>query len=139
MAVTAVLWPVFAMAALTFAVLLRLMVTRIGFLKTNRIHPQRVASSAQMAALVSDSRAADNLRNLYEMPVLFYLAMLIAFLTRQAQTPVLVLAWSYVGTRAVHSIIHCGHNSVMQRFYAYLTSNVVLIALWTTLAFGLAR
>src|SRR5690242_10109975 len=108
MATPAVLWPVFAMAALTFAVLFRLMVTRIGFLKTNRIHPQRVATAAQMTALVPDSRAADNLRNLFEMPVLFYLAMLIAFLTRQVQTSVLALAWLYVGTRIVHSTIHCG-------------------------------
>jgi hypothetical protein len=133
-----ILLPAFAMVALTFAVLLRLMFTRIGYLRTQRIHPQRVANAAQMAALVPDTRAADNVRNLFELPVLFYLAVIVAFLTAQGGIVVMTLAWGYVILRCAHSFIHCTYNKVMHRFYAFLSSVIVLASLWVTLAAGLA-
>ena len=133
-----ILLPAFAMVALTFAVLLRLMFTRIGYLRAQRIHPQRVANAAQMAALVPDTRAADNVRNLFELPVLFYLAVIVAFLTAQGGIVVTALAWAYVILRCTHSLIHCTYNKVMHRFYAFLASVIVLALLWARLAVGLA-
>ncbi|MBS0582871.1 MAG: MAPEG family protein [Proteobacteria bacterium] len=132
-----IFWPVVAMAALTFAVQMRMYVTRIGEMKRERIHPQSIASSAQAAARLKDTRAADNFRNLFEMPVLFYAAALVAFLTAQVNALTLALAWAFVGLRIVHSAIHCGYNKVMHRFYAYLASSFALWALWGVLAWGL--
>jgi len=132
-----ILVPAFAMVALTFTVLLRLMFTRIGYLRAQRIHPQRVANAAQMAALVPDTRAADNVRNLFELPALFYLAVIVAFLTAQGGIVVMTLAWAYVILRCAHSFIHCTYNKVMHRFYAFLASVIVLASLWVTLAIGL--
>lgn len=130
----AVLKPVFAMAVLSFIVWLRLYQTRLAEMKSKRIHPQRVASSSGMAQLVEDSRAADNFRNLFELPVLFYVAVLMAAVTGVASGLFLALAWTFVVLRIVHSVIHCTYNRVMHRFTAYLLSSLVLWAIWVFLA-----
>lgn len=132
-----ILWPVFAMALLTFAVLVTLFVQRVGEMKRERIHPQQLATSAQSASRLRQCGAADNFRNLFELPVLFYVAMLLAYATQQADTLLLVLAWGFVALRALHSFIHCGYNKVMHRFRAYAGSAVVLLALWGVLAYRL--
>ena len=122
----AIFQPAVALVALTFVVWLRMYFSRIGEMKRERVHPQAVATSAQMAARLHDTRAADNFRNLFELPVLFYLALVVAARTAQTGTAVLVLAWLFVALRIVHSAIHCGYNKVMHRFQAYLAGGIAL-------------
>ncbi len=135
----AIFLPAVALVALTFVVWLRMYFSRIGEMKRERVHPQAVATSAQMAARLHDTRAADNFRNLFELPVLFYLALVVAALTAQASAPVLGLAWAFVALRVVHSAIHCSYNKVMHRFQAYLAGGIALWLLWAVLAVGLLR
>ena len=130
MQANAIFLPALAMVALTIAVWLRMYVARIGEMKRERIHPQAVATSAQMAARLTDTRAADNFRNLFELPVLFYLALVVAALSAQVNATTLALAWAFVGLRIVHSVVHCGYNKVMHRFRAYVLGG---LALWAFL------
>lgn len=135
----AILWPAFALAALTFVVWLRLYVVRIGEMRRLHIHPQSVAMSAQAGQRFVDTRASDNLRNLFELPVLFYAALAIAQATAAASGLLLALAWLFVGLRVLHSAIHCSYNRVMHRFLAYCAGALVLWTLWGVLAVSLAR
>ena len=132
-----ILWPGLAMVALTFVVMVAMYRRRIGQMQRERIHPQSVATATQSAALLTDSSAADNFRNLFELPVLFYFALATAALTGQVTTATLALAWAFVALRAVHSVIHCTYNKVMHRFKAYLLGAVVLLLLWLRLGYGL--
>ncbi|GAA5008262.1 hypothetical protein FNZ56_03495 [Pseudoluteimonas lycopersici] len=129
--------PAFAMVALTFVVWWRMFFTRVGQMKRERIHPQAVATSAQANAKLTDSRAADNFRNLFELPVLFYAALVVAALTGQVGPVTLGLAWLFVALRVVHSAIHCSYNKVMHRFYAYVSGGFALFALWAWLGLQL--
>ena len=131
--------PAVAMVVLTIAVWWRMYVTRIGQMKRERIHPQSVATSAQAAAKLTDSCAADNFRNLFELPVLFYLALLVAAQAGLTSATVLVLAWLFVALRVLHSWIQCTYNKVMHRFKVYVAGGMVLWALWGVLAYGLLR
>lgn len=131
------LLPGLAMAGLTFMVWLRMYFERLGQMKRERIHPQAVATSAQMSARLSDTRAADNFRNLFELPVLFYFALVVAVLTGQVSTVSLGLAWTFVLLRVVHSAIHCTYNKVMHRFMAYVAGACALWALLGYLGWGL--
>lgn len=133
----AIWWPAVAMAALTCMVWCRMYVVRIGQMRRDRIHPQAVATSAQSAARLTDSRAADNFRNLFELPVLFYLALAVAAHAQLVDRPLLLLCWLFVGLRVAHSAIQCGHNTVMHRFYAYGAGALVLWVLWALLAWRL--
>ena len=128
------LWPLFAIVLLTLLVWLRLYQTRLAEMKRRRIHPQAVARSAQMATL-EDTRAADNFRNLFELPVLFYAAMLLIIISQIQSTTLLMLAWAFVVLRYLHSFIHCTYNRVKDRFSAYLFSSLGLWAMWAVLAY----
>lgn len=135
----AIWWPAVALVALTFVVWCRMYAVRIGQMKRERIHPQSVATSAEAAARLTDSCAADNFRNLFELPVLFYLGLVVAAQADLAGPAVLALAWIFVALRVLHSWIQCTYNKVMHRFHAYAAGGFVLWTLWATLAIGLLR
>ena len=135
---TAILWPAVAMAGLTFLVWVRLYQLRLGEMARKRIDAQDLASAADSARLLVDTRASDNFRNLFELPVLFYAGVLLATQLGVADTASPVLAWSFVGLRAVHSVVHCTFNHVMTRFVAYALATLVLFAFWARLALVLA-
>ena len=128
------LLPLLAQVFLTFAVWFYMYVTRLTEMRRRGIAPQQLANDAEARELLVDSApAANNLRNLFEMPILFYAAMLLA-LVLLVQDPMLVqLAWVYVTLRAVHSLVHCSYNRVIHRFAAYAASSIVLLLIWIRL------
>ena len=129
-----ILYPLLAMFLLTGIVAVTMLRRRIGFYKANRVHPQKTATSAQMAATIADSRAADNFRNLFETPVLFYVVVLVIFTAGLANFVHLALAWGFVLARGAHSYIQCTSNVVMKRFYAFVTACTLLACMWLLLA-----
>lgn len=132
-----ILMPGVAMVALTFVVLMTMFRRRVAEMKRERIHPQAVATSAQSAARLTDCGPADNFRNLFELPVLFYFALLVCAITGLHDIATLALAWAFVSARALHSAIQCSYNKVMHRFRAYVLGAAILLALWVRLAIHL--
>jgi hypothetical protein len=125
-----IILPCFAMVAITAAVWLRLYVVRIGEMRARHIRPQDISTSRQAAEKLLNVNAADNFRNLFEVPVLFYVLCILA-LAAQAVNPTLVGgAWAFVALRALHSFIHCTYNRVMHRFAVYMLSTLILFGLW---------
>src|SRR3546814_16261601 len=92
----AIFLPAFAMVVLTIVVWVRMYTMRIAQMKRERIHPQAVATSAQSAARLTASRAAANFRNLFALPVLFYLDLTVAAVSGLVTTPTRVLSWLFV-------------------------------------------
>ena len=135
----AILWPVLAMVALTFIVSLVMYRRRIAEMRERHIRPQAIATATMMSAQLQDVGPADNYRNLFEGPVLFYVAVLAAIALKVASPLLVALAWLYVGCRVVHSVIHCTTNRVVHRFYAFLASHTVLFAIWLVIAWSSAR
>ena len=129
--------PAVAMVVLTVVVTFRMFFERVRQMRAERIPFREIPSGSQMAARFADTRAADNYRNLFEAPVLFYLALVVAAVTGNATAMVIGLAWAYVAIRYLHSYIHCTYNRVRHRLYAFLASNLVLWALWVILAISL--
>jgi hypothetical protein len=128
-----ILLPLAALVALVMLMTALMLRERVHEMKARRIHPQKVATSTQMAGVLQNTRAADNYKNLFEMPVLFY-ACCLALLALQAVTPLLLgLAWLYVALRCVHSFIHVGYNQVMHRFNVFALSALVLLVMWVLL------
>jgi len=133
----AIFWPVIAQVLLVLAVAVRMYLVRIGEMRARRIRPQSIATSQTAAEALHDVAAADNFRNLFETPVLFF-ALCGALAITDTVTPLqLGLAWTYVGSRAVHSFIHVTYNRVIHRFAAYLASLVCLFIMWGLFGFAL--
>ena len=122
------------MVALTFAVSLVMYRRRIAEIRAKKVRLSSIALSAGMAAHVEDTRASDNYRNLFEGPVLFYVAALAAFSLKVVTPLLLAIAWLYVACRVAHSLIHCTNNRVKYRFLAFVASHAVLFVLWIVLA-----
>ncbi len=125
------------MVLLAFIVAGTMLKRRIGALKAGKIHPQAVALSSQISALLPDSRASDNFRNLFETPVLFYVAILTIYSAHIGSAAYIWLAWIYVASRYLHSWIQCGRNKVMSRFKAFVLSCTTLVVIWLLIAYDL--
>jgi hypothetical protein len=117
--------PCAAMVGLTALVWIKLYGDRIGEMRARRIDAQELAASR-----LERPEAADNFRNLFEVPVLFYL-LCVALAVNGGSTPAFVTAaWTYVALRALHSLIHVTYNRVMHRFLAYVASTLLLFGMW---------
>ncbi len=133
-----IFWPVIAQVALVMVIWWRMYVTRVREMRSRRIRPQALATSRHMSVL-QDVTAADNFRNLFEIPVLFF-AVCLALAVTDTVTPVqIALAWTFVALRAVHSLIHVTYNRVVHRFAAYVASSLCVFAMWALFAVSLAR
>ena len=133
MAQTAIFGPFFATMLLTFVVWIYMYVRRIRFITGMQIGPGDLAKPGELARLSPPevSNPSDNLKNLFEIPVLFYALALYLFVTRQVDGAYVIAAWIFVVFRALHSAVHCTINIVMLRFYLYLIS---ALAVWFMLA-----
>ena len=126
----AILYPMAALAGLTFVVLLLIPAARFRAAARGQVTSRdfRYGESANVPGEVSLPNR--NLMNLLELPVLFYVVCLAFYVTATADARALYLAWAYVALRTLHSLIHLTYNKVFHRLIAYAASNVALIALW---------
>ena len=125
----AIFSPFFAMLFLTFVVWVYMYVRRINFITKSEIDSQKFAVPGTLAQMspAEVSNPSDNLKNLFEIPVLFYALVLYLFVTQQVDNVYVYAAWIFIIFRTLHSIVHCTFNYVMLRFYLYLGS---AIAVW---------
>ena len=72
---------------------------------------------------------ADNYNNLMEQPTLFYAVALTLAVIGAGDGLNLVLAWTYVVLRIVHSLVHALINIVIWRFAVFMLGSVVLLVL----------
>jgi hypothetical protein len=129
------LLPLLAQVFLTFAVWIYMYVTRLSEIRRKNINPQNLDTRVRSQSLLTESpRQADNLKNLFELPVLFYVAALLSMVLMIQDQFLVQLAWAYVALRYVHSFVHCTYNRVMHRFTAYAASCLVLMLIWARLA-----
>ena len=129
------LYPLLIQVLLTFVVMFRMYSTRIAEIRAKGIRPQEIRTRQAFREKVTDSaNSADNFSNLFEMPVLFYVAVLLALTLLLSDYLLVALAWLYVALRVVHSFIHCTYNAVLHRFNVFAASAVVLILIWARLA-----
>jgi hypothetical protein len=75
--------------------------------------------------------------NQFQLPVLFYVAVLLTLWTGTVSWLELVLAWAFVVLRYAHAAIHITTNHVEHRFIAYTAGLAVLCALWLWLVLRL--
>ncbi len=125
-----ILYPGFAMFSLTFGV-----VATLGYNRYRAIRHREV--SIRYYRLYNEGEQTERLQQLgrhvqnhFEVPPLFYIALLFTFAAGTVSVLQVGLAWAYVGSRCIHSWIHLGKNDVTKRFIVFVTSGIILGALW---------
>jgi len=132
-----IFWPLIAQVLLVAIVGALMYARRVAEVRARRINPQALATSRGAADALQDVSAADNFRNLFEAPVLFFAVCLALAITDAVTPPQVALAWSYVALRAAHSFIHVTYNRVMHRLAVFIASMAVVFAMWALFAWSL--
>ncbi len=123
-----IIQPLLGMLLLTAAVWLLMYARRLPFILSNHIDPQSIATPELLNSVIPAqiNNPSNNLKNLFELPVVFYVLCVLLLLAQKVDQVFLSLAWTYVGLRVIHSLIHCSINNVNLRFTAFMLSSLVL-------------
>ena len=99
----AIVWPAFALVALTLFSVARLARMRFAAARDGRVDPRYYKVFKGEGEPPELAAASRNVINLYEMPTLFYAGTAIAFAAGESGPVLVALGWAYVGLRALHS------------------------------------
>lgn len=123
------LYAMFAMVLLTFGVAFRMLFLRIKAVKSGQVRISQFRLNT--GEIPTDiTQAARNYSNLFETPVLFYIAGTIAIAMDVESTTMVIFAWGFVFARLVHSWIHLTYNNVIHRLWAFMAGNFCIMIIW---------
>ncbi len=123
------LYAMFALVLLSLGVAFRMLFLRVKAIKTGQVRiSQFRLNTGEMPADIT--QAAKNYSNLFEIPVLFYIAGTIAIAMDVESTTMVVFAWLFVVSRLVHSWVHLTYNNVIHRMWAFMAGNICLVIIW---------
>jgi len=104
---------------------------RIPYISRHNIDLQKISTPELLnSTLPQDvNNPSNNLKNLFELPTIFYAICIIIFVTSSVDSLYLKMAWAFVAFRIIHSMVHVTINSVNYRFMAYFISSLALWAM----------
>ena len=138
-AANAILYPVFAMFFLVAAVLMRMAQLRVGAVGSGEVSVKYYRAYQGGEEPVHLRVITRHFINLFEVPVLFYVVVILTYITHQVSYWMIGCAWTYVAARYVHSYVHLTANDVLLRFRVFIASGLILVVLWMSLLVQLLR
>jgi hypothetical protein len=75
-------------------------------------------------------RSSNQLKNLFEFPVLFFALMAFCVASNLRDPMLLSLAWIFALGRIAHWVVHLAFNRLWLRTPVFMISNLVLLAMW---------
>ena len=125
---TVIFQPFVATMLLTMVVWLYMYGRRLPFIFASGLDPKQM-TPAELARLSPPavSNPSDNLKNLFELPTVFYAVVLYLHATGQVDGAYLAAAWGFFLFRTLHSAVHCTFNYIPLRFVLYV---IAAGALW---------
>ena len=129
----AFLAPVFVQVALTFALLLWGGMLRVRSIRAGETAFRDIALREPNWP-VATIQVMNAYQNQLELPLLFYVGMLLAVLTGHATFGLAILAWLFVVARLLHALVHVTTNNIPRRFFTFAAGLGFLILLWLLLA-----
>jgi len=129
MSITAILLPVYVQVALTVLLLLWMGRSRLGSLRSGQVKVGDIALGERNWP-TRILQIQNSYHNQFELPVLFYVLVVLALITRKADMLFVVMSWMFVTSRLVHAAIHVTSNKVSLRFMAFVVGVLILVAMW---------
>ena len=133
MSIPAILLPLFVQVALTFALLMWTGLRRYRLLRSRAVEAGEV-SLGQKNWPAPAQQVANAFGNQFEVPVLFYVLVILAIYTRKADLLFVALSWVFVLTRFAHAAVYVSTNQVPYRFGAFVLGVFVLVVMWIIFA-----
>jgi hypothetical protein len=129
MSVQAILLPLFVEVILTFVLWSYMASLRTGDLGRGGVRPEDVALREPNWPKRT-LQAANCFSNQFELPVLFYVLTILAYITHKAGFAFVILAWIFVIFRLLHAYVHVTSNIVRLRGSLYGIAAAALIVNW---------
>jgi hypothetical protein len=129
-----VLLPVFVQIALTFALLFWMARTRTASVARGETKIRDIALG-QSNWPDQPTQISNCFNSQFQLPLLFYVVVLWAWVTRQADVVFVVLEWLFVLLRFGHAYVHTTSNHVPTRFKVFAIGMFVLLIMWIYFAF----
>ena len=133
MTIQMVLLPVFVQVALTFALLIWMARARTSSVSRGETRIRDIALR-QPAWPVQATQISNCYDSQLQLPLLFYVLVILAWVTRQADLIFVVMAWIFVIARLAHAYIHTTSNHVPTRFWVFAVGMLVLLLMWIIFA-----
>jgi hypothetical protein len=133
MTVKFVLLPLFVEVALTFGLMFWMGLSRVAVVKSGQVKMADVALG-QLNWPPRVQQISNSYHSQFQIPVLFYVLVVLALITRHADYLFVIMAWLFVIARLVHCYIHTTSNYVRYRFNAFLAGSVILLVMWIIFA-----
>ncbi len=130
MSIRTVLLPLFVLVLLTFVLGLWAAYLRVQAVRSREVKPRDV-SLRELNWPPHVMKITHAFQNQLELPMLFYVLTILAWITRQADLVFLVLAWVFVVLRLLHAAVHVTSNNLGQRGLLFIASGFVLAVMWT--------
>ena len=119
----AIFQPFLATMILTLVVWIYMYGRRLPFIFSSGLDPKQM-TPLELARLSPPqvSTPSDNLKNLFELPTVFYAVVLYIYVTHQVDAVFVGAAWGFFLFRVLHSVVHCTFNFIPLRFVLYVIS-----------------
>ena len=129
MSIQTILVPMFALVALAFVLLFWTLILRLRVLRRGEVSPHQVALREQ-AWPPYVIQIGNAFHNQLELPMLFYVAVLLALVTNSLDVIIYVLMWMFVISRYVHTYIHATYNRLDHRTAVFMLGAIALLLMW---------
>ena len=129
MSIQAVLLPLFVQVTLTFVLLCWTAYLRNRALMSDGVRPRDIALREPNWPPQA-TQVANAFHNQLELPLLFYVLTILAWITRHADPIFVAMTWLFVALRLVHAYIHATDNVVRRRGAVFILSALVLALMW---------
>jgi hypothetical protein len=129
----AILLPLFVQVGLTLALMVWMGTVRVRSVRRGETRVRDIAlGQPNWPAPVQ--QITNCYHNQYQVPVLFYVVVVLAIIARKADLLFVAMSWVFVASRILHAAIHTTSNNVGRRFYAFAVGALVLLAMWIIFA-----
>jgi len=120
--------PFAGMMLLTMVVWIYMYARRLPFMAASGMLQQRQITPEELARRSPPGVAlpSDNLKNLLELPTIFYAVVLCLAMTQKVDDFHVAAAWTFFLLRVTHSLVHCTFNFIPLRFLVYVASAAAL-------------
>jgi hypothetical protein len=129
---TAIFWPLLAQVLLVYLVYVLLGIRRRSALTSGRATPDQFRENRNEPP--ESLFVCNNLKNQFQLPVLFYVVVLCIYVTHGNTILTLALAWIFVVLRYLHAFVHVTSNDLRLRSPLFGLGYVVLGILWIIFA-----
>src|SRR5262245_54384420 len=133
MSLQAILLPVFVQVGLTFFLMFWMATERTGSIRRGEVKMRDIALR-QPGWNEPTTKVGNAFHSQLELPVLFYVLVVLAIIARKADLLFVIMSWIFVVSRIVHVVVHTGSNYVPHRFYAYALGAIMLLIMWIIFA-----